>query len=89
MMNLSIFIILIVLLLCAYKNFACGSEPFQNSEIHATRLLGMAKHVRLNKFNRVDSIHIKPPLPRVGETMCMPVTCPEYIPDNTICYKCQ
>lgn len=64
-------------------------ESFENTNIYATRILGMAKHVRLNKFDRIDSISIKAPLPRVGETGCHTVVCPNWIPENSICYKCQ
>lgn len=64
-------------------------EHYDDGVILATRLLGAAKHVRLNKFNRVDEILIKPPLPREGESSCHKTVCPSWIPDTAICYKCQ
>ena len=75
---------IIMFLLCnKYKN-----EGFQNINIYAMRLLGAEKYVRLNKFNRIESIHIQPPLPKTAESKCNKVVCPEWIPDNAMCYKC-
>lgn len=63
-------------------------EPFDNLNINAERLYGLAKHVRLNKFGRTESIHIKPPQPKTGESRCDSVLCPTWIPDGTTCYRC-
>ena len=70
--------------LCIIKN----QEQFENLNIYATRLFGLAKYVRLNKFNRAEAVYVKPPLPKTGESRCDVVSCPDWIPDNSICYKC-
>mgnify|MGYP001763955828 CR=1 FL=1 len=63
-------------------------EMFREDQIYPTRLFGMAKHVRLNKFNRVESVYIHPPRLKIGETRCDVVNCPSWIPSDAICYKC-
>lgn len=63
-------------------------ELFENSMIYPTRLFGMAKHVRLNKFNRVESVYIHPPRLKTGETKCRVVKCPPWVPSDAICYRC-
>ena len=63
-------------------------EPFQDLNIYAMRLFGAEKYIRLNKFNRIESIHVQPPLPKTGESRCDKVVCPPWVPDNAICYKC-
>lgn len=64
-------------------------EPYENTTILTTRLLGASKYVRLNKFNRIDEIYVKPPQPRLGEKACWKLSnCPSWIPDTAICYKC-
>ena len=80
-------IILLLILIYLFIEFS-ETEYFENTNIYATRLLGMAKHVRLNKFNRIDAVYIKPPLPKTGESKCDHVICPDWIPENSICYKC-
>ena len=79
-------ILMFFLFLILYNQYKC--EPFQDINIYAMRLLGAAKYARLNKFNRIESIHIQPPLPKTGESRCNKVVCPEWVPDNAICYKC-
>jgi|688.fasta_scaffold804238_1 hypothetical protein len=80
-------IIIVLLIILVYLLFP-KYEIFDNLNIYATRLLGIAKHVKLNKFNRIDSIHVKPPVPKIGESKCNKIVCPKWIPENTICYKC-
>lgn len=63
-------------------------ETFREDQIYPTRLFGMAKHVRLNKFNRVESVYIHPPRLKTGETRCDVVKCPPWVPSDAICYKC-
>ncbi len=63
-------------------------ESFDNSLMYPTRLFGMSKHARLNKFNQVESIGINPPHLKTGETKCITVLCPSWVPSDTICYKC-
>jgi hypothetical protein len=86
-----IYTIIIICLIIAIIYFATAlsnHESFKNLDIYPSRMYGMAKYVRLNKFNRVEAIYIKPPLPKTGESRCDVVTCPEWIPDNSTCYKC-
>jgi len=80
---LSIFLILIVSLY--HVN---NKESFVDLKLYAVRLLGAPKYVRLNKFNKVESIHLSPPLPQVGESRCDTLLCPLFIPDFVTCYKC-
>jgi len=83
-MILLIIVILIFILFLGQRNY----EPYQDLNLYAMRLYGSAKHIRLNKFNRVESVYIKPPLPMTGESRCDKVLCPPWIPDTSICYKC-
>jgi len=76
-----------LIIMCVYFSNV-QYEPFENLNIYAMRLFGLAKHVKLNKFNRVDAIYIKPPLPKTGESRCYTVPCPDWVPDNATCYKC-
>ncbi|QKF94331.1 hypothetical protein QKU48_gp0873 [Fadolivirus algeromassiliense] len=86
-MNLYILGLIVMIIFCIVYN-QYKLEPFQDLNIYAMRLFGAAKHVRLNKFNRIESIHIQPPLPKTGESRCDKVVCPQWVPDNAICYKC-
>lgn len=79
------YILLFLLILFIIWN---QSENFISLKYNAERLYGMAKHVRLNKFGRVESIHLKPPLPKAGESKCIVVDCPSWVPDNITCYIC-
>ena len=81
---LPIIILVILIIYFTLPSF----EPFETISILTTRLLGASKYVRLNKFNRIDEILVKPPHPREGEKVCHKVTCPAWIPDTAICYKC-
>jgi len=80
---------IILLLILLFSLNSINIEHFQNNNMYPTRLLGMARHVRLNKFNRIDAVYIKAPLPKTGESRCDVVVCPDWIPDNSICYKCK
>jgi len=83
-MILLIIVIFIAIYLLTKRNY----EPYQDLRLYAMRLYGVAKYIRLNKFNRVDAVYIKPPLPMTGESRCDKVLCPKWIPDNATCYKC-
>ena len=83
MIPVIIFIILMVMLI-----YIQSYEEFENVNLYTTRFLGLAKHARLNKFNRIDILTLKPPQPRTGESQCYTVLCPPWMPDNVVCYKC-
>lgn len=53
---LSIFFIIILTYLYIFNHI----ETFVDLKLYAIRLLGSPKHVRLNKFNKVESIHLSP-----------------------------
>lgn len=79
-------ILIIILIYVIWKLMTI--ESFENTNIYPTRLLGMAKYIRLNKFNRIDAVYIKPPLPKTGESSCFVVQCPQWTPENSVCYRC-
>ena len=81
---LLIFIIIILVLWLSYKN-----ELFENSYWYPTRMYGMSKHARLDKYNRVESVDIKPPSLKTGESRCDKVLCPVWVPSDVICYICK
>lgn len=81
---LSIFFIIILTYLYIFNHI----ETFVDLKLYAIRLLGSPKHVRLNKFNKVESIHLSPPLPKAEESRCDTLLCPLYIPDFVTCYRC-
>ena len=56
--------------------------------INARPILTVAKHVRLNKFNQIDGITVKPPLPSEGELDCHVVSCPSVLSSDAICWIC-
>ena len=78
------FFVLLLIICLVFDRYEC----YENSAIYANRLLGAAKHVRLDKFNRVTYVSVKPPLPKTGESRCYTVNCPSWIPSDGICYRC-
>ena len=78
--------ILLLIILCIWY---CQYEPFQDLKIYTMKLYGSPKYIRLNKFNRVETVGVKPPLPKTGESGCNKVTCPPWVPDNSTCYRCE
>jgi len=82
--------LLIILVILIIYQLIPSYENYEDTTILTTRLLGAEKYVRLNKFNRIDEIYVKPPHPREGETACWKVSaCPSWIPDTAICYNCK
>jgi len=73
-----LFIIILIIWLFSYK-----MEPFISISSFE------AKHIRLNKFGRIDSKTFFPPHPREGESRCIVTVCPSWIPETAICYKCE
>ena len=51
------------------------------------RIIGIDKHVKLDKYNNVEKILFKQPTPESGETYCKRVICPYYL-ENIACWKC-
>lgn len=84
-----VFVIIIIILILLYMINSIYIESYVNSAIYPTRLFGMTKYVLLNKFNRVESASISPPLPKTGETRCDKVVCPPWVPSDAVCYKCK
>ena len=68
-----------------YPNRASGRA---RGQINTTPIIAIAKHIRVNKFNEVDDISTKPPLPREGEVECAKMNCPNYYPSDAVCWKC-
>lgn len=75
--------LILVILFISFLAWVLKYETFD-----LTRITGAAKHIRLNRYNRIDSITLKEPHPKTGETYCSRVICPSWIPDNAICWKC-
>ncbi len=72
-----------------FENEIINSQPSERSGIiNARPVLTVAKNVRLNKFNRIDDITIKAPLPREGESKCQVVKCPSFLASDAICWRC-
>ena len=84
MLKLILLIIIIVFIIASLYR----SETFDDAGMYPTRLFGLAKHARLNKFNRVESVGIHEPRLKTGETRCDKVLCPSWVPSDVICYKC-
>ncbi|ARF09609.1 hypothetical protein Indivirus_1_232 [Indivirus ILV1] len=76
-------ILLIVLLILILFRSRRDIESFNIQSLDIT------KHIKLNKFNRIDSKTVFPPHPKIGESKCNKVTCPSWIYENAICYKCE
>ena len=51
------------------------------------RVVGIDKHIRLDRFDRVEKILYSEPKPEQGETHCGRVTCPNWI-EEAKCWKC-
>ena len=84
MLILILLIIIIISVIYLFQKI----EMFNETGMLPSTLFGMAKHARLNKFGRVESINIHAPRLKTGETKCNKVLCPSWVPSNTICYKC-
>jgi hypothetical protein len=52
------------------------------------RLVGITKHLKFDKFNRVTDLLIKKPLPKIGDTKCYLIPCPSYV-QEVVCWKCK
>jgi len=70
------------------SDFLYEHEPTRAGQINASPYLSIAQHVRLDKFNRVQGITTRPPLPKEGETDCIEVTCESIYPSNARCWRC-
>lgn len=78
-----------------YENFGdqfqppCQHSRTSPNAINQLRSNEIRKNVRLNKYNRIDERTIKAPNPRIGETECHKVTCPNWIDETAVCWVCQ
>jgi hypothetical protein len=52
------------------------------------RIVPIYTNIKLDKFNRVESIFYKKPYPEQGETNCRRVKCPSWI-EKIHCWKCE
>jgi hypothetical protein len=75
------FIILLIIILAIFAFSKNRIEKYLNTAVN--------KYVKLNKFGRVDSVYTKPPQPNSGESRCDQTICPQWIPDEAICYVCR
>jgi len=51
------------------------------------RLIGIEKHLKMDKYDNVEKISYKKPKPESGETSCFRVKCP-YWYSEVVCWKC-
>lgn len=66
------------------------NNPTRYNEIDTRRfirIIGIDKHLRMDKYGDVKSISYSKPLPESGENVCRKVPCPNHI-KNVICWKC-
>ena len=96
-------IILIILIISIYKIKVIEGADFLRDQLYIPeeletrslpsgtgnliRLIAIAKHLKLNKYNLVESIWFKPPTPNQGETKCYRVTCKPWY-QKVGCWKC-
>lgn len=67
-------------------------DPKQNSSPYGAgkfiRIIGIAPHLKMDKFNQVESIWFKKPLPNQGEKKCYRVKCKPWY-QKVGCWKCE
>lgn len=51
--------------------------------------INVGKHARISKQNTVESISMKKPLPKSGETRCVKTECPNYLSGDVYCWRCE
>ena len=96
--NTIITIIIVTIIVFFLYNKVNESEGFQSDilynyyptttgQISTAPYIAIANHIRVNKFNEVENITTKPPLPDEGEVECIKMSCPSYYPGNAICWK--
>lgn len=51
------------------------------------RIIGIDKHIKLDKYDNVEEVLFKKPTPESGETYCSRVTCPYWM-EKLACWKC-
>ena len=83
-----IIIFTIILIMVIIREIYKDYEPFKDLNLYTAYMYGAPKHARLNQCNKVESIHLEPPTPKVGESRCDDVLCPPYYSDFVTCYKC-
>lgn len=84
-----IIIFTIIFLIVVLREIYKSNEGFlQTLDLYPSRMYGAPKHVRLDKCNKIISMHLKPPTPKVGESRCDTFICPPYFSDFVTCYKC-
>jgi len=52
------------------------------------RLSGIEKHVKIDKYDRIEKITYQKPQKELGETECNKVNCPYWL-NEVICWKCK
>lgn len=83
-----IIVIVIILLLLLYFTIKPLQENFLSVGLYPSRLFGSPKHIRLDKYSKIQSLHLEPVTPKTGESRCDDVLCPPYYSDFATCYKC-
>jgi hypothetical protein len=67
------------------ENLELNSDPSNASRF--IRIIAIAHHLKLDKYNLVESIWFKPPTPNQGEKKCYRVTCKPWY-QRVGCWKC-
>ncbi len=64
------------------------SQTYNEIDIRGVyRLIGIYTHFVLDKYNRVKYITYTKPIPKIGETKCYKLKCPNWL-NNVHCWKC-
>ena len=51
------------------------------------RLIGIEKHLKMDKYDNVEKITYSKPKPELGEKYCFRVKCPAWF-SEVVCWKC-
>lgn len=51
------------------------------------RLIGVEKHLKMDKYDRIEKMTYGKPKPELGETKCYRVSCPYWF-SEVVCWKC-
>ena len=62
--------------------------PIKEADIRKlVRIPGIGKHVKMDKYDRIERITYSKPKPESGETKCFTITCPSWL-SEVVCWKC-
>jgi len=86
---LEIIIIIIILFLITMHMLCNVKEHYATLDYITLHMYGMPKFVKLNDNFIATSVSIFKPKPNIGESRCYNLLCPDWIPSDSICYKCK